>query len=267
MFAEGIKTAQWMGGTGRAEPESKWPKGERSYLAVNVLAFGAHPDDIELYCGGTLAKYAQAGHSVTMAVICNGVAGRGEMGPDEIIQIRAHESLEAASVIGADTVHLGYPDHQIPVDNSIKSRIIEIIRAARPSVVFVHAPDDCYLDHERTSTLVEECLNLAPDRELETESPPLTEWPPLYYMDTVSGLGFEPDEFVDITDVFDIKRKMTECHASQLAVWRSDTSVDSPVDMMEISARFRGIQCGVRYAEAFRAANKWGRFWVSRVLP
>ena len=245
----------------------KWPKAERGYLAVNVLAFGAHPDDVELYCGGTLAKYAQAGHSVTMVVVCNGVAGRGEMPAGEIIQIRAQESLDAANLIGADAVHLGYPDHHIPMDDSIKGRITEVIRGARPTVVFVHAPDDCYLDHERTSRLVEECLNLAPDREVETESPPLTDWPLLYYMDTVSGLGFEPNEFVDITDVFDIKRKMTECHASQAALWRSDPSLDGPVDMMEICARFRGIQCGVRYAEAFRVANKWGRFWTARLLP
>ncbi len=234
---------------------------------MNVLAFGAHPDDIELYCGGTLAKYTRAGHSVTMAVICNGVAGRGNTGPEEIIRIRAQESLQAASAIGADSVHLGYPDHRIPMDDSVRYRITDIIRRARPSVVFVHAPHDCYLDHVRTSTLVEECLDLAPDRQVETESPPLSEWPPLYYMDTVSGLGFEPDEFVDITDVFSIKRKMIECHASQLAVWDSDPSVDSPADMMEISARFRGIQCGVRYAEGFRIAHKWGRLWVSRVLP
>jgi LmbE family N-acetylglucosaminyl deacetylase len=233
---------------------------------VNVLAIGAHPDDIELFCGGTLAKYSQAGHAVHVAVVCNGVAGRGNRGADQIVPVRRQESTSAADVIGAAISHLGYPDHAIPVDDDIKIAIAEVIRKSNPLVVISHAPEDCYLDHERVSLLVEECIYLAPSREIETDSPPLTAWPMLYYMDTVSGLGFEPAEFVDITDVFDLKRHMIECHASQLDLWGSDPT-GGALEMMEIAGRFRGIQCGVRYAEGFRAAHKWGRLGTQRFLP
>jgi LmbE family N-acetylglucosaminyl deacetylase len=234
---------------------------------VNVLAFGAHPDDIELYCGGTLAKYAEAGHAVTMVVICNGIAGRGEMSADEIVEVRAEESRNAASVIGADIIHLGYPDRHMPLDEPIRRRITEIIRRARPAIIMAHTAGDCYLDHQRASRLVEECLNLAPDEQIETESPPLLTWPLLYHMDTVTGLGFEPQEYVDITGVFEKKREMVACHASQMGLWQSDPCVDSPLEMMEICGRFRGIQCGVRYAEAFRTGEKWGQAWTTRPLP
>jgi len=233
---------------------------------VNVLAIGAHPDDIELSCGGTLAKYSRAGNAVSMAVVCNGVAGRGDRDPEEIVRVRREESTRAAAVIGASVFHLGYPDHAVPVDEEIKVAITEVIRRAKPLVVICHAPEDCYLDHERVSQLVEECVYLAPYPEIETDSPPLTDWPVLYYMDTVTGLGFEPSEFVDITDVFDAKHQMVGCHKSQLELQPTD-ACDNPSDMMEVAARFRGIQCGVRYAEGFRAAPKWGRVATHRFLP
>ncbi|MBN2565115.1 MAG: PIG-L family deacetylase [Candidatus Eisenbacteria bacterium] len=233
---------------------------------MNVLAIGAHPDDIELSCGGTLAKYSRAGNAVSMAIVCNGVAGRGDRAPEEIVRVRREGSTSAAAVIGASVFHLGYPDHAVPVDEDIKIAITEVIRQARPLVVISHAPEDCYLDHERVSQLVEECIYLAPYPEVETDSPPLTDLPLLYYMDTVTGLGFEPEEFVDVTDVFDLKRQMLGCHQTQFEIQPSDTS-DSPPQMMEVAARFRGIQCGVRYAEGFRVALKWGRVGTHRFLP
>lgn len=233
---------------------------------MNVLAIGSHPDDIELSCGGTLAKYSRAGNSVSMAIVCNGVAGRADRDAEEIVRVRREESTASAALIGASIFHLGYPDHAVPVDDDIKLAITQVIRQARPLVVISHAPEDCYLDHERVSQLVEECIYIAPFPEIETTSPPLSDWPLLYYMDTVSGLGFEPGEFVDITDVFDLKCQMLNCHQSPLAVVPSDAS-DSPFEMMSVAARFRGIQCGVRYAEGFRVALKWGRVGPRRFLP
>ena len=77
---------------------------------MRVLAVGAHPDDLELLCGGTLAKYAQLGHHVTMAVATNGEVGSMTLTKEEIAAVRKAEAAAAAAVIGADFVWMGYPD-------------------------------------------------------------------------------------------------------------------------------------------------------------
>ena len=233
---------------------------------MNVLAFGAHPDDIELYCGGTLAKYARAGHAVTIAVICNGDSGYEGLPPQEVARMREQESCNAAAVINATAHHLRYPDHRVPTDDLIKSRIVEIIRLSKPQVVISHDPNDCFVDHVRSSELVEECLFMAFHSNIETESPAITPPTTLFYMDTVAGLGFEPQEFVDITPVFDTKRRMLQCHQSQIVLWK-DNPVLETMEMMEVTARFRGIQAFVRYAEAFRRPQLWTRMTTERLLP
>jgi LmbE family N-acetylglucosaminyl deacetylase len=233
---------------------------------VNVLAFGAHPDDIELYCAGTLAKYARDGHPVTMAVICSGDSGYEGLPPKEVARMREEESCKAAAIIGATTHHLRYSDHQVPTDDTIKQQISEIIRSASPVVLITHDPNDCFVDHVRTSELVEECLYMARDRTIVTSYPAAEGPVVLFYMDTVAGLGFQPQEFVDITDVFETKRRMVECHESQIVQWKDHPALDT-MEMMEVTARFRGLQVGVRYAEVFRRADKWDRTFHERLLP
>jgi hypothetical protein len=103
---------------------------------------------------------------------------------------------------------------------------------------------------------------------IETESPPLSpEDPPeVIFMDTIGGLGFEPEEFVDISEHFHTKRRMIECYESEIAEWQ-DHPVFSWLEWLEVNSRYRGIQSGVRYAEAFRRANKWGVRSTKRLLP
>jgi LmbE family N-acetylglucosaminyl deacetylase len=234
---------------------------------VNVLAIGAHPDDIELYCGGTMARYAEAGHGVFFAVVCDGCSGAPEFGPEEAGRIRAEESRNAASVIGAEVIHLGYPDHCIPTDEGVLLRLADVIRQAEPSVLFSHDPADCFIDHVRVSRLVEEAVFLASARNVETHFPVTPQHPTLFYMDTVVGLSFQPSEYVDVSGVMETKRRMLECHKSQTSRAFSDPNDPTIMEMMEVSARYRGMQCGVRYAEAFRLQQKWDRTTPWRVLP
>src|SRR5207244_8780918 len=92
----------------------------------------------------------------------------------------------------------------------------------------------------------------------QTVSPPLQEPVPLFYMDTLAGLGFEPTEYVDVTSVMDTKEAMLRCHASQLGPSAQHGDRDL-VALMRDLARLRGQQCGVRYAEGFRPCLKWKR--------
>jgi LmbE family N-acetylglucosaminyl deacetylase len=89
---------------------------------------------------------------------------------------------------------------------------------------------------------------------------------PIYYMDTVAGIGFEPEEYVDISDHFETKRRMLACHQSQTAWLAAHDQVDV-IDMMAAVARFRGVQAGVAHAEGFRAWREWGRIATERLLP
>ncbi|MFB3880147.1 MAG: PIG-L deacetylase family protein [Armatimonadota bacterium] len=234
---------------------------------MNVLAIGAHPDDIELFCGGTLAKYAQAGHGVHFAVVCDGAGGVWGVPADEARRLREVESLNAASIIGASVHHLGWRNHRIPADDSAMLQLLEIIRRVDPTVVMTHAANDCFLDHQRTSRLVDDAVSLSTVRDIQTESPWLPHQPCLLFMDTTLGLSFHPNEYVDITGVIDVKRAMLECHRTQMSLVFDNPHEPSIMEIMEVSALFRGIQCGVRYAEAYRLEPRWDRTMIWRLLP
>lgn len=259
-----------MSGAGRKHsdgPELWYRVHERTGTrAVNVLAIGAHPDDVELYCAGTLAKYARQGHSPCIAVICSGDSAALGATPDETARIREQDSKEAAALIGADIHHLRYPDHRIPTDDTIKNQLIEIMRLCCPQVIITHDPNDCYTDHKRTSALVEECIYMAGQANIETQSPPIPQHPYLFYMDTVGGLHFDPHYYVDITSVFDMKRKMLACHSS-LTEQTSRFPWGDLAETMDYTARFRGMQAGVRYAEAFRFPREWTWQITNNPLP
>jgi len=234
---------------------------------MNVLAIGAHPDDIELFCGGTLARYAQAGHSVCFAVICDGSGGAWGVPAEEARRLREAESLSAASIIGATVHHLGWRNHGIPADDSALLQLLEVIRKVDPTVVISHAATDCYLDHQRTSRLVDDAVSLSTVRDIKTESPWLPHQPGLFYMDTTLGLSFRPNEYVDITSVIEVKRAMLECHRTQTSLVFENPYEPSIMEIMEMSAFFRGIQCGVQYAEAYRLEPRWDRTMIWRLLP
>ena len=114
---------------------------------MRVLAVGAHPDDLELLCGGTLAKYAQQGHHVTMAVATNGEVGSMTLPKEEIAAVRKAEAEAAATVIGADFVWMGYPDEFLFSREDTRLAFLNLMRRARPDVVIAPAPTDYHPDH------------------------------------------------------------------------------------------------------------------------
>ena len=233
---------------------------------MNVLAVAAHPVDIEMTCAGALVKYARAGHGVTMVAMCGAdSAARGV--PQEKWHARwGAEAQQAAAIIGAYLHLLGYPEVSIPPDDGPAMRLLEILRRVQPRVVITHAPDDGLVDHQRTSEAVEHAVNMAQTPTIEIDLPPVEIYPFLVYMDNSAGLNFHPEEYVDITDVFEIKREMVEAHRSLNEPWQGHPVLDT-MDIVEVCSRYRGLQCGVRYAEAYRRVQKWGRMSAERLLP
>ncbi len=233
---------------------------------MRVLAIGAHPDDLEILCGGTLARFTQEGHQVTMCHVCNGNLGHREIPRDKLREIRREEARNAAALIGADAITLDIDDFDIYVEREARMKMIEAIRSATPDLIILPDPRDYMPDHTIASEVGFAGSFGATLPQFVTRSPAHFKLTPIYFADTVAGLNFDPEEYVDISEVEDIKRRMIACHRSQ-AVWlREHDNVDY-VEMAMVQSAFRGMQAGVRYAEAFRQNRVWGRATTKRYLP
>lgn len=233
---------------------------------MRILAVGAHPDDLEILCAGTLAKYRARGDEVFMCHVADGDKGHFVIMPDELTPIRAQEACAAADVIGAKCVALNFLDAEILDTPETRTRFIEMVRTVRPDVVITHHPDDYHTDHKITSALVLEGSFSATIPHLFTAHEFLPAVPIVYFMDTLAGLNFQPEEYVDISVHLAQKKEMLAKHASQLT-WLMDHDKYDALDALETVAKFRGYQCGVKYAEGFIRYRVWGRNKPGSFLP
>lgn len=238
---------------------------------MNILAIGAHPDDVETSCGGTLAKYAKMGHKVFTATATNGNIGSSTLSMDEIAKIRKEEARRAAAHIGAEYICLDYDDEMFFEDKAARLAFIDLVRYCKADVILTHNPEDYNPDHELTSKIINDIAVMIPIEKIKTKSPAYDKIPIIVYFEPENGHGFIPTEYVDITETMEIKMAMCREHKSQVA-WMQDNYKDtmSDKDFMEnyyTIAKYRGIQCGVEYAEGFRMANDAFRVVPYRVLP
>lgn len=238
----------------------------RSSQSQRILAVGAHPDDIEILCAGTLAKCRARGDEIVICVATNGNMGSMKIPPGELAGIREAEARESAGKLGADLIWLGFADEFIYHDHETRMRFIEMIRSARPDVIITHAPNDYHQDHRTVSELVFVSSFIAAVPNVKTESTRHEQIPPIYYMDTLAGVDFQPTDYVDIMETLETKLEMLRCHKSQLE-WLGDYNGIDIVEFATTVARFRGLQSGVRYAEGFRRADAWPRVSTGRLLP
>ncbi|HYL82309.1 MAG TPA: PIG-L deacetylase family protein [Candidatus Acidoferrum sp.] len=195
---------------------------------MRILAIGAHPDDIEFGCGGTLSKYARQGHEVSLLVMTDG-AGGGE------VAIRRREQAMSAHILQASKVFWGeYPDTAIPLDRVLIQRVEGIIQEVKPEFIFVHYGDDTHQDHRNLSTSTVTATRYT--RNVLFYEGPTTQ-------------NFSPSVFVDIASALEEKIASLQAHGSQ--VCKTNIEGLSIVDIARSSAHFRGIQGRVRDAEGF----------------
>jgi N-acetylglucosamine malate deacetylase 1 len=234
---------------------------------VKVLAVGAHPDDLEILCGGTIARFVAEGHSVVMCNASYGDRGSFVHSSEEITHIRMREARQAAEIAGAEHETLGLSDGDVNAGDPLQRRMVaDLVRRVKPDLILTHAPADYMVDHNEISKLVFDASFLATLPLYETGAPNFSLVAPIYYFDTIMGLGFSPTEFVDVSDHIDTKVAMLEAHESQLTWLRDHDGVDI-VEQMRTAARFRGHQCGVAYAEGFVPCLRWLRARPQRLLP
>ena len=195
---------------------------------IRVLALGAHPDDIEAGCGGTLTKYALDGHRVFLMVMTAGErGGKGTARKRE--QQRASRHLRAEKIFWG-----GYPDTKVPAGQGLIGKIERVVREVDPHFIFVHYNDDTHQDHRHlavsTVTATRYTRNV------------------LFYEGPTSQ-NFSPTVFVDIDPVLQKKIDALKAHQSQ--VMKTNIEGLTIVDIIRSSAHFRGIQGRVKNAEAF----------------
>ena len=231
-----------------------------------VMAIGAHPDDIELLCAGTLARYVEQGAHVTMAIATNGDVGSPTLSREEIAEVRAVEARAAADLIGAELILMGFPDEFLFDDRETRLRFIDAIRQADPDVLFVHSPSDYHPDHRNAGTIAIDARIPASVRLVETHYPP-ARIPHVFLMDTLAAVDFEPEAFVDVTATFETKKRMLLCHESQDAWLRAVYDDLDYEGLVEKQASMRGLQAGCAYAEAFRSLKTYPCTGGPELLP
>jgi LmbE family N-acetylglucosaminyl deacetylase len=232
-----------------------------------VLAIVCHPDDMEFQCAGTLLKCKERGDRVVVANLCSGDLGHMVIMPDELKKIRNEEAKRSCELAGFEHIYGGFDDLDI-YDNNKKARdmVTDIIREVDPDFIITHHPDDYMPDHTATAKLVFEASFAATVPHYQTGVKKDARVVPIYYMEPYNGLNFVPTEYVDITPYIDMKDKMLATHESQV-VWLKD---HDDIDMVEVGrtiSRFRGIQCGVQYAECFSQCMVALKVTTKRMLP
>ncbi len=232
-----------------------------------VLVISCHPDDMEVACAGTLLKCKARGDRVVVCHLSSGNLGHEIIAPDELRIMRANEAKRSADIGGFEIMYGGFNDLDI-YDNNKESRdkVVEIIKKVDPDFIITHSPNDYMPDHTATSRLVFDASFAATLPNYHTQTKNKAKLVPIYYMDSVAGVNFNPTEYVDVSEFIDKKIEMLNCHESQIVWMRDHDNIDFP-DMVKTCCRYRGIQCGADYAEGFTQCQVYLKGTTKRLLP
>ncbi len=193
-----------------------------------------------------------------MAILCNGNKGHFEIGPEELAQIRRKEAEQSAKILDAQLFIGLFPDLELHVNQQAVEKVMDVIRQVEPDAIITHSPDDYMMDHVNAGKIAIDASFCATLPNYKTKVNKITKLVPVFFMDTASGVNFQPTEYVDITEEISIKEKMLLCHQSQYKWLKEHDKIDY-VEFMKALSAFRGTQCGVKYAEGFRQHLAWGR--------
>lgn len=223
-------------------------------MTVDILAIGSHPDDLELSCGGTLAKMVKQGHTVALADVT-----QGELGTRGTKEIRADEAEAAATILGAVTrKNLGIADGNIQVNQENLNKIISLIRELKPKLLLIPHSIERHPDHVHTHHLCKEAWFYAGLQKIETTHSGSSQqhFRPQNYFEYMQWYEFRPSFVIDISDTYELKMEAVKAHSSQFHNPKSkepETILSRPefMNLVEARARYYGETIGVRYGEPF----------------
>ena len=235
---------------------------------MNVLAVGCHPDDLEINCFGTLAKFAKRKDNVYVCGVANGNLGHYTIMPEELAEIRYEEAKKAAKIIGAkEYINLGVNDAYVSrYDRCATDKLIDIIRSIKPDLIITHYPKDYHMDHDETSALVMNAAFTATLPHYFTSVAGCVGNIPIYFMSPSTKNSFHSTDYVDITEELELKLNAISCHKSQTEWLREHDHLDL-LEIVKSQDRTNGRQCGVVYAENFQVCELKQRGGCRHLLP
>ncbi|MGJ8744491.1 bacillithiol biosynthesis deacetylase BshB1 [Polaribacter sp.] len=223
-------------------------------MKLDILAFGAHPDDVELGCGATIAKEVSLGKKVGIVDLT-----RGELGTRGSADLRDIEAANAAKILGVSVrENLRFADGFFKNDKKHQLEVIKMIRKYQPEIVLCNAIDDRHIDHPKGSNLVSDACFLSGLLKIETEvgGEQQEKWRPKQVYHYIQWKNIEPDFVVNVTGFMEIKSKSVLSYASQFYDPTSnepETPITSKnfTDSINYRAKDLGRLIGVEYAEGF----------------
>jgi bacillithiol biosynthesis deacetylase BshB1 len=223
-------------------------------MKLDILAIGAHPDDVELGCGATLAKEVSNGKTVGIIDLT-----RGELGTRGTAETRDKEASDAAAILGIETrVNMNFADGFFINDKAHQLEIIKMIRNYRPEIVICNAIDDRHIDHAKGSQLVSDACFLSGLRKIETyfDDKLQEPWRPKAVYHYIQWKELEPDIAVDVTGFMDKKMASVMAYKTQFYDPNSkepETPISSKnfTDSIIYRARNLGRLVGSEYAEGY----------------
>ena len=223
-------------------------------MKIDVLAFGVHPDDVELGCAGTLLIEKKNGKKTGIIDLT-----KGELGTRGNAATRKKEAAEAAKILGVDIrKNMGLADGFFKKDEESQRLVIKMIRRYRPEIIICNAPEDRHPDHGRSSRLVVDAAFLSGLQKIKTKDKQKDQiaWRPKYVLHYIQDRYLKPDFVFDITEVFEKKMEAIKAYATQFFNTDSkepQTYISTPDFLDSVVNRHKmfGKMIGVKYAEGF----------------
>jgi bacillithiol biosynthesis deacetylase BshB1 len=230
-------------------------------MELDLLAIGAHPDDVELSCGGTIAKCVKLGYGVGILDLTE-----GEMGTRGSREIRTREAASAAKVLGVKVREsLSLPDGGFEVNRKSRLAVIKTIRKYRPKILLMPHWRERHPDHVRANTLCREAWFYSGLSKIETTLAGKKQlpWRPHHYFHYMQTYEFTPSFIVDISDVYETRFEALKAFKSQF--YNPDSkepatflSQKSFLDFMETRMKYYGQAIGTKYGEPFYSVHPVG---------
>ena len=227
-------------------------------MKIDILAIGAHPDDVELGCSGTIAKEIANNKKVGILDLT-----KGELGTRGSAEIREKEANDAAKILNvAFRENLNFKDGFFKNDEEHQLKLIQVIRKYKPEIILCNAIDDRHIDHPRGAKLVIDSCFLSGLKKIVTEynNKEQEPWRPLNVYHYIQWKNLKPDFVVDISNFFEIKIKAVKSFKSQFynekePIHNTPISTKNFLDSIEYRARDLGRLTNVDYAEGFISAR------------
>ena len=223
-------------------------------MKLDILAFGAHPDDVELSCGATIAKEISLGKSVGIIDLT-----RGELGTRGSAELRDHEAENAAKILKVSVrENLNFADGFFINDKKHQLEVIKMIRKYQPDIILCNAVEDRHIDHPKGSSLVSDACFLSGLMKIETDIAGIQQekWRPKQVYHYIQWKNSSPDFVVDVSGFLDLKTKAILAYSSQFFDPNSkepETPITSKnfIDSIHYRAKDLGRLIGVDAAEGF----------------